>query len=264
MRSASRVRALVDARRARRLLRARYDGLARALGLDPDWRVHRVVATSGDVTVALVGGEAPAAVLKYASSPQGSAALEHADAVVTQLAADPRLAGWTGLVPRGLGSTVGPEGHRVTVEQLLPGIDGRTALASDAGPAAVQAALDAVEELHRRTAVEVIVDERLLRAWVDEPIAALAAWHPIDADGQEDLAPVREFLRQGLEGRSVCTGWTHGDLSPRNLLFDRDGRGWRGWWTGSGRPRRRSPTSTWCTCCSPSGCSGRTGSWVRS
>jgi hypothetical protein len=110
------------------------------------------------------------------------------------------------------------------VEQLLPGLDGRSALAADGGPLALEAALAAVEELHRRTAVEVIVDERLLRAWVDEPLERLAGWLGARDTGGDDLAAVREFLREGLAGRSESTGWIHGDLSPGNLLFDDEGR----------------------------------------
>jgi len=223
------VRERVRRRRELRLLRSDYPAVAQALGLDPAWRVLRVVTTVGDVSVALLGAGCPAALLKYARTPAGTEALTYTGGVVDTLAGDPRLAAWTCVLPRRLGSTRTARGDLVVVEELLPGEDGRAVLGSAARDAGVASVLASAATLHTSTGRAARVDDPLLRAWVDEPVAVLAGWYT-DAGRSSPAAldRLRDVLRAGLEGREVSVGWVHGDLAPGNVLLSTDGRQVRG------------------------------------
>lgn len=217
--SARGARQAAHRRRQLRLLEAAYPTVRRSLALDPGWRVHRVLSTVGDVTVALVGGPTPAVVLKWARSARGTAALERAGAVVDALASDARLAGLAHLLPRRQGATRAADGHLVVLETLLPGEDGRTCLTPTTQGEVVGSALGCVSLLHERTATETTIDQELLARWVDDPVAVLNRWF---ATGGQSRAPaldrLRDQLYRGLLGRDVKVGWIHGDLAPGNVL----------------------------------------------
>jgi hypothetical protein len=130
--------------------------------------VHRIASTVGDVTVALVGGPAPEAVLKWARSTRGTAALQRSGDVVDTLTSDNRLRGWTDLLPRRLCTARTPSGHLVVLEQLLPGEVCSSTLTADTQDRLVALVLDSVRNLHERTASGRTIDRSMLREWVDD------------------------------------------------------------------------------------------------
>jgi hypothetical protein len=218
--SAIAARQWVRRRRELRMLEAVYPTLRRSLALDPAWRVHRVLSTVGDVTVALVGGRTPAAVLKCARSAQGTAALERSGAVVDALVADTRLTGMAHLLPRRLGATRTAAGPLAVLEELLPGEDGRASVTPATQAEVTAAVLRAISTLHRATASQATLDDAMLDRWVDEPIAALTRWYHAEAVSRAPaLRRLRDELWCSLEGREVTVGWIHGDLAPGNVLL---------------------------------------------
>ncbi len=209
-------------RRQRRLLAREYPHLAATLGLDPRWRVRRVLTTVGDVVVAEVGDATPEAVLKLALTNSGSEALLRSCRALDSLSADPRLDGWA-LLPRTLAIGRTSDGRSAVLERHVAGRDGRDVIASAPGDAPVLAVLDHVGSLHRRTGRPAVMDARLQRVWVDEPVAALECWLA-QASSAGATGDLRERLRDGLRNRALTLGWTHGDLAPGNVVFDAAGR----------------------------------------
>lgn len=203
----------------RRRVMSRYPEVARTAALPPRWSVHRVLPTVGDVAVALVGPDRPEAVLKLAGTARADRSLDHAVWVVDTLAADPRLARWATVLPTALAHGSLDDGRRFVVEKLVDGADGAAAVLDPAlGDFAVTAMLDTVGELHRLTGRQVVVDDDLLDRWVDRPADLLAAHSA--PDERAALERLRSRLRADLGGLSTSVAWTHGDLSPGNVVLD--------------------------------------------
>ncbi len=220
---ASAARAAARRRAQRQLLQRRYPGVAAALGLEPGWRLQRVFSTVGDVAVAEVGGTVPEAVLKLALTDRGSDALLDSCRAVDALSVDARLDGWVALLPRTLAAGRDGDGRAVLLERYVSGRDGREVIGSAPDEAPVATVIEQVEALHRLTGRTAVVDARLQRAWVDEPVEVLERW--LGATGSaEATRGLRQRLRDGLRGRAVMLGWTHGDLAPGNVVFAADGR----------------------------------------
>jgi hypothetical protein len=76
----------------------------------------------------------------------------------------------------------------------------------------------AIRPLHEDTARLARVGERHLAAWVDAPVAALAA--VLGPRHRPALVALRDELRATLAGRSVTLCTVHGDLWAGNVLFE--------------------------------------------
>lgn len=222
VRATSGARAAARRRGHRHLLEGRYPAIAASLGLDPAWRIHQVFATDGDVAVAEVGGRGPEAILKVALTDHGTDALIRSCRAVESLASDARLGGWLALVPRTLAVGHAAPGRVAVLEQRVAGRDGQAVIGSGTGEDAVRTVLDEISLLHRSTGRSTVVDEPLLRAWVDEPVDVLERWLAGTASA-EAIRDLRDRLRQGLQDRAVTVGWTHGDLAPGNVIVSREG-----------------------------------------
>ncbi|HEU4514595.1 MAG TPA: phosphotransferase [Nocardioidaceae bacterium] len=219
LRPARGVKSLLRRTSQRRQFADRYPQVSRAAGLDPTWRVRRVIPTVGDVAVALVGGDRPAAVLKVSRTACGDRALDHAVSVVHTLSDDPRLVHWAGVLPvtRACGHL--DDGRLFVVEDLVEGIRGTTAVADPSlGDAPVTAVLDVATELHRLTGRRVVVDDALLERWVDRPSSLLAAL--AEPGEKAALRRLGAQVREQLGGLATSVSWTHGDLSPGNVVLD--------------------------------------------
>jgi hypothetical protein len=199
-------RALRDDRRVAALLAELVDrGVAEA-----DWRVldmHRPRWSPVGVAVASVGPAGdPRLVLKLAHTDAGRAGLRREATVLRALREEPRLGPRIAVIPEPL-DAFDAERDGAVAQTVVPGTPARAA-----GPV-----LAWIRALHGVTAARLRVDERHLRAWVDEPLATIGTnvGIPVDATAGR--------FRDGLGGRLLTTSWIHGDLWLGNVLVDRAG-----------------------------------------
>lgn len=203
--------------------------------LGPAWtavgsinRARSMVSPGGrsasDLTVALLrqsAGSGPI-VVKIPRSEQGAADLRRQRDVLRALASDPRLGGWAALLPA---CELQQVGHRTfALETAFDGTDAATVLrAQPARLTAIRrAGLEVVDELHRRTARRIVVDEATMTRWVDEPVALLRSIHPSgSAPVAQRLAAdrVAARLRAEVAGRRITVSWLHGDFTPGNVIL---------------------------------------------
>lgn len=174
-----------------------------------------------DVSVFLLGpreGQTEA-VLKCATSAEGSATLERNARALHALSNDPRLAPHATLLPHLLLKDRRGD-WLFTVETAVPGRDGRAALHPRKTMAPALAGVAAfMADLHHQTATRRRLDEAWAQDWIDQPIATLAAGAPRDSAA---LAHLQSDLRTLFLGREMDLGLGHGDLWPGNLFFSND------------------------------------------
>ena len=185
------------------------------------WSTLRPVTTVSDVAVGLLcrpDGE-PAAVLKVARAPAGSAELRSQDRMLTAIAEDPRLTSWAETAPRSMGySTSGTS--TVTLESYVPDLDLLTVLAEhpERADELMASALEIIGTLHRRTGSVVEVTDHHLEEWVDVPLAVLRTGIARMAPSlTESLDRVGSLIRGALRGQRILVSWTHADLTPENV-----------------------------------------------
>lgn len=214
-----RVKAFAHRRGLRRHVARRLPEVVDRAHLGFPCRVRGVLPTVGDVSVALVECAGRSGVLKVSRSARGDEALEHAVQAARTLRADVRLSAWCAVVPRTLASVHLHDGRAAVVEEEISGLGGGDAILQPGGEAAVVAAVErTITVLHETTGHLTVVDDALLERWVDAPIAVLAG---ASASGdQAALLRLRDELRRSLKGSRAHVAWTHGDLSPGNLVLD--------------------------------------------
>ncbi len=141
--------------------------------------------------------------------------------------ADPRVAGWTTLMPRVVAEgALG--GHAYFVETALPGVAAsRLVRDEQVRRRLLPVAAGTIAELHARTAVATRVDDAILDRWIDGPAEGIARllerWHATGPDSRAALDALRRELRAWLLDGDVSTGWIHGDFWPGNILVDPGG-----------------------------------------
>lgn len=218
--------------RARLLVRPRLHGVLpevlAELGETGDrWILQREIPTRNDVAVGIIGrvGRGPAAVIKYARGPATLRSLRpHASALLA-LARAPRLPSeWRALVPRVIAA--GPLGRGAYVaETCLPGRTMEALLRDGAEPGALlYASATAIDRLHTATGRSDQFDEALMAELVEAPLQRLCAVlaHRPGRTGRRAVAHLRSEL-DALAGTKLTSAWTHGDLSPGNILIDGSG-----------------------------------------
>jgi O-antigen/teichoic acid export membrane protein/aminoglycoside phosphotransferase len=192
-----------------------------------EWRVRGQVHGLNDVAIAEVGPpNRSIAVVKRARSRAADHSLDNQERALLELSRDSRLGDWRRVVPSVLASG-SAAGHRYLVETKIEGIAAERVLERGTDPdQVIGAAVGAIGPLHQATEAATLIDEELLRDWVDRPLAQLrgaVARRSRVAGAERALEHLGQKLRRALAGRRVVTSRVHGDLCPENILMSPDG-----------------------------------------
>jgi aminoglycoside phosphotransferase (APT) family kinase protein len=165
------------------------------------------------------------AVLRFARTELGARSLLRHRSALSALDAGVSLGPVRHLVPDVLecGEVAG---FPWLVETHIDGSDARVVAQRLGHGPLFAASAAAVRDIHLATATETPVDEAVLHAWVDEPIAELrsTAGTPLRAGADHAaLDRIREQLREELSGRVLTTCFAHGDFWLGNVLAAPDG-----------------------------------------
>lgn len=195
---------------------------------DGHWQVQRIVPVLADVTVVHLGGDAdkPSAILKFPGSELSACYSKLQQQTLQALHDRSELGeGWLALVPKLL--LAGEEGgQHYAVESIVPGVAMEKRLDQpEMRSLLLNSATETIRHLHQSSAVSRTVDEELLALWVTKPLAQLQRLYAVEqnADKLQVIEGLGEELRRSLAGKSVITGWSHGDFAPCNILVSEDG-----------------------------------------
>jgi O-antigen/teichoic acid export membrane protein/aminoglycoside phosphotransferase len=187
------------------------------------WGLRERLSGGSTSVVVEVGPEhGPGALLKAADTARGQIELRWQTEVLNRLHADSRVRHWSVLVPRVL--TAGDAGGSYyAVESRIAGEGSAAALLDPARRRTLaSSAIATISELHRCTSAVAPVGEGDLQRWVHARMAAVVARLPKSLHAS--ARRLEDVLTDGLRGRSLAVGWTHGDYGPGNILADPDGR----------------------------------------
>jgi hypothetical protein len=194
------------------------------------WRIQTVDWARTDTIIIMVGpaDQPPRAVLKLPQTYQSLCGVRRQEEVLGALHADSRLGEWRSLLPKQLaGGEIA--GQPYVAHHALAGVPGQRLLGHPAtGERVLGTALGAIRPLHWRTASPAVIDETRLERWIDRPIRRLNAGLPRASRDRPALARLAAELRGTLAGRTLPTGWIHGDYWSGNLLVTPDGGEVRG------------------------------------
>ena len=200
-------------RLARRAIAALDDHALPDLG---DWTVLHATA---DLVVARVGVPEELRILKLPSSDEAEAARRKELVAVRVLAQEAVLADWRVQVPRPIAH--GTDGTQAwTLETAVPGHPAEEVLGNGLAPDRfLRSASAALAGLHGPTAQTVVAPDALLANWIDEPVTVVARACPEALPGLAELAAA---LHLALADRPLTVAWSHGDITPGNLLVTGD------------------------------------------
>jgi hypothetical protein len=176
------------------------------------WVPGPILVSSTRTAVVPLGplGGSPVAVAKLPGTPCGASSQQREGRALQVLATEPAVGDFTRFLPlRVTDGYIG--GQPFVVERALPGV-----AADTIGSAAAAGAASAIATLHARTAHPAVVDDELLRRWVDDRIDLLAR----TTRWRDALARLRTRLRAAWAGREVEIGWVHGDFWLGNVIVD--------------------------------------------
>ena len=176
------------------------------------WVAGPVLVSSTRTAVVPLGppGGPPVAMAKLPGTRVGVTSQQREGRALNALTAEPAVGDFTRFLP--LRMTDGYVGDQPFVlERAMPGI-----AADTVGAAVAAGAASAIGVLHARTAHSAVVDEALLRRWVDLRVDILAR-----ATRRRDAVDrLRRRLHAAWAGREVEIGWVHGDFWLGNVMVD--------------------------------------------
>jgi aminoglycoside phosphotransferase (APT) family kinase protein len=182
------------------------------------WVLQAAHLSGTQVAVLMVGppGEPPAAVVKMPATPDGVASQRREAEALAALRAEPSLGALAELIPGRLAEgELG--GVAYTVEQAVPGVEGRVLVGDPSlKDQVVAAATGVIGRIHQATSASVIVDDELLERWIGSRVRSLAP----ATRNTPALERLEQLLRRAWEGRTVDVAWVHGDYWPANVIFD--------------------------------------------
>lgn len=192
------------------------------------WSIQGMPETSTDTAVVILGApeRGSTALLKLPQTDMAVRLMRRQAEVLLSLHADPRLDGWSEILPHLLckGET---GGQTYFLESSLPGINARAMLTNPASCAHIQTIVaSSIGELHRRTSTCTRISEDLADRWVDEPLTAIRTTRGIRMDSRrkaDALGALKTELHEVLVGHMIGVSWVHGDLWPGNVLVSPDG-----------------------------------------
>jgi O-antigen/teichoic acid export membrane protein len=203
-----------------KLVRLRQGGVpapvvraALANGVCQSGKALRTASDTAVVMVKVDGGKT--GVLKVAASDSGVDSLRREFEVLRLLGSEERLGAWRSRLPVPWNAGwVGSDGaflltSRLPGGKLQPGLARRI----------TASAFYAIAPLHNLNRAVRAVDDKMLRWWVDEPVAEIARATGDTASLDRMAAGLHEYLA----GRPVTLGWTHGDFHAGNVLAGPDG-----------------------------------------
>jgi aminoglycoside phosphotransferase len=203
------------------------DAAGSALTAAEGWDPAGEPRADGDLGAVVVRSRADGrlGVLRFARTPIGAAGLHRHQAALQAIVKANVPPDWYRVAPEILASNEAAR-QPWLVETHLTGVDARE-VTSIHGPDVIAArAAAAIGVLHTATARDTLVDEAVLEAWVDDPIAELRATGgtPLRASADEAaLDRLRGQLRDELGGRVLTTCFAHGDFWLGNVLASPDG-----------------------------------------
>lgn len=203
------------------------DAATTALAAAADWERAGEPRADADLGAVVVRSRANGelGVLRFARTGLGARSLLRHEAAIASLCTAPVSPEWRAIAPAVLAAS--DEVRRPwLVETHLDGVDARE-VAEVRGHELLSArAGAAIGLLHATTARETAVDDDVLRAWVDEPVAELReiAGTPLRAGADHAaLDRVQDLLRHEIGGRVLTTCFAHGDFWLGNVLAAGDG-----------------------------------------
>jgi O-antigen/teichoic acid export membrane protein len=233
---------------ARRLVLAALPELAAIVPSSHPGQGHRsgdpihVLPSRSDRVVAVVqpSDDQPAAVVKVARSEQALVEFCAEQNALRALADDPRIGPWRSMLPEMY--LVPTDNGTVALERLFEGTDAHRLIEAKPTllPEVMRLGIQAIGELHRRTARPIAVDQATVDGWLGPALDVLRRIHPsgLVPRGQLEATDRLELqLHRALDGRQLDVSWVHGDYTPGNVMLGWDASTVHGildW--GQGRP----------------------------
>jgi aminoglycoside phosphotransferase len=186
-----------------------------------EWEIgqfHR--ARSGTRIARIRSARGREAVLKITDVAEGARGLDRERAVLSKLAAEPRLERLRPLLPDVL--AVGSDGDwTYLVQRSLPG-EPATAQSMRPPRSLLVEVSTIAAGMHDATATSRTIAGPEIEEWIGRPVAAIRSvvGHRLGTSELATLDRVAAELAEAVVGATLPLGWIHGDLWSENILVD--------------------------------------------
>lgn len=209
------------------LIPAILSSIAETKKLQTDtWSESVMVTTLNDVIIIHIGptDEDPRIWLKMACSHASITFLKQQEARLNEIYQDTRLNDTIKhLIPECLLSGQSKENYYI-VETAVQGIDSRKLYSNEQNRKNLQiASIEAITQMHRATASNVLFNEDLANRWIDHPLQLIREVCTDKAKIKEWTATIDRLsveLHKALDNREMVLSWVHGDFWAGNILVN--------------------------------------------